>query len=98
MPIIFNHFRIAAPRVKSSNFVKPKATTNKPRLDLISSDDGRRKIVLSLMDVYHCPTKGVFPIDGDCERFLMCRNGSDSKGKANGKIYRCPKGRIKKRM
>jgi len=81
-----------APRVKTSNFVKQKATTHKPRLDLISSDDGRRKIVLSLMDVYHCPTRGVFPIDGDCERFLMCRNASNSEGKANGKIYRCPKG------
>ena len=34
---------------------------------------------------------GVFPIDGDCERFLMCRSNEKTE-KIKGKVYRCPKG------
>ena len=44
------------------------------------------------MDLYHCPRRGVFPIDGDCERFLMCREDSRNDGRIKGKVYRCPKG------
>ena len=49
-------------------------------------------ILLKLMDLYHCPRRGVFPIDGDCERFLMCREDSRNDGRIKGKVYRCPKG------
>ena len=35
---------------------------------------------------------GVFPIDGDCARFLMCRANDKSNAKIKGKVYRCPKG------
>jgi len=66
-------------------------TTQRPRPTVVTSEDGKRKILLSLMDVYHCPTRGVFPIDGDCERFLMCRRSGDSD-RIKGKVYRCPKG------
>lgn len=57
----------------------------------VASNGGKRKMLINLMDVYHCPTTGVFPIDGDCERFLMCR-GSGKTDKIKGKVYRCPKG------
>jgi len=59
---------------------------------------GRRKIIVNLMDVYHCPTTGVFPLDGDCERFLMCRQGRQGRkmggmgGTIRGKVYKCPPG------
>ena len=66
-------------------------TTQRPRPTVVTSEDGKRKILLSLMDVYHCPTRGVFPIDGDCERFLMCRRAGEGD-RIKGKVYRCPKG------
>ena len=37
---------------------------------------------------------GVFPIDGDCERFLMCRKDRGTSGKIKGKVYKCPKGEL----
>lgn len=40
---------------------------------------------------FKCPILGVFPIDGDCERFLMCRS-TEKTEKIKGKVYRCPKG------
>jgi len=61
----------------------------------VASNGGKRKMLINLMDVYHCPTTGVFPIDGDCERFLMCR-GSGKTDKIKGKVYRCPKGDFSK--
>lgn len=66
-------------------------TTQRPRPTVVTSEDGKRKILLSLMDVYNCPTRGVFPIDGDCERFLMCRRDKEAD-RIKGKVYRCPKG------
>lgn len=57
----------------------------------VSSNGGKRKMFINLMDVYHCPTTGVFPIDGDCQRFLLCR-GNGETDKIKGKVYRCPKG------
>lgn len=92
-----NHFRFAASKLKS----KPKSvqrertqstSTAKSLVQISSSDEGKRKLLLNLMDVYQCPTRGVFPIDGDCERFLMCRNDKRVEGRIKGKIYRCPKG------
>jgi len=68
----------------SSKSLIPKAPT-------VASEGGRRKMLINLMDVYHCPTTGVFPIDGDCERFLMCRS-NEKTDKIKGKVYRCPKG------
>ena len=46
------------------------------------------------MDVYHCPKRGVFPIDGDCRRFLMCSKDKNEEGTIRGKIYKCPKGEM----
>ena len=66
-------------------------TTYRPRLPVVTSEDGKRKIVLSLMDVYSCPDRGVFPIDGDCARFLMCRRYKD-QDRIKGRVFRCPKG------
>ena len=66
-------------------------TTYRPRLPVVTSEDGKRKIVLSLMDVYSCPDRGVFPIDGDCARFLMCRRHKD-QDRIKGRVFRCPKG------
>jgi len=68
------------------------STTQKPKVTVVKSEDGKRKILLKLMDLYHCPRRGVFPIDGDCERFLMCREDSRNDGRIKGKVYRCPKG------
>ena len=76
---------------KQLNIEETTTTTQRPRPTVVTSEDGKRKILLSLMDVYHCPTRGVFPIDGDCERFLMCRRSGDSD-RIKGKVYRCPKG------
>jgi len=64
---------------------------------------GKRKIIVNLMDVYHCPKPGAFPIDGDCSRFLLCRQGRQGRqmrqgrlfGKRppiRGKVYKCPEG------
>ena len=66
-------------------------STQRPRPTVVTSEDGKRKILLSLMDVYNCPTRGVFPIDGDCERFLMCRMDKEGN-RIKGKVYRCPQG------
>jgi len=56
------------------------------------------------MDVYHCPKPGAYPIDGDCSRFLLCRQGRQGRqmrqgrlfGKRQapirGKVYKCPEG------
>merc|ERR1712117_169032 len=66
-------------------------STQRPKPKVVTSEDGKRKILLSLMDVYNCPTRGVFPIDGDCERFLMCRMDKEGN-RIKGKVYRCPKG------
>jgi len=64
---------------------------------------GKRKIIVNLMDVYHCPKSGAYPIDGDCSRFLLCRQGRQGRqmregrlfGKRppiRGKVYKCPEG------
>ena len=66
--------------------------TQRPKLSVVTSEDGKRKILLSLMDVYNCPTRGVFPIDGDCERFLMCRRDGAEDRRIKGRVFRCPPG------
>jgi len=69
---------------------------------------GKRKIIVNLMDVYHCPKPGAYPIDGDCSRFLLCRQGRQGRQLGNkqmrqgrlfgkrppirGKVYKCPEG------
>lgn len=72
-----------------------------------TSARSRRKIIVNLANVYHCPKSGVFPIDGDCSRFLLCRQGRQGRArqdrtrqarlfqrrpKIKGKVYRCPEG------
>lgn len=69
-------------------------TTEKPDKPNVTRESGKRKIIINLMDVYHCPKAGVFPIDGDCERFLMCRKNRGTDGKIKGKVYKCPKGEL----
>jgi len=44
-----------------------------------TSARSRRKIIVNLANVYHCPKSGVFPIDGDCSRFLLCRQGRQGR-------------------
>lgn len=68
--------------------------SQRSKLPTVASNEGKRKMLINLMDVYHCPTTGVFPIDGDCERFLMCRANDRTRDndKIKGKVYRCPKG------
>ena len=82
---------ISIPEKQINTEVTTTTTTQRPRPTVVTSEDGKRKILLSLMDVYHCPTRGVFPIDGDCERFLMCRRSGEGD-RIKGKVYRCPKG------
>ena len=36
----------------------------------------------------------MFPIDGDCKRFLLCRKDRRSSEKIRGKVYKCPKGEL----
>lgn len=80
----------------------PPATTTAPTS---TSARSRRKIIVNLANVYHCPKSGVFPIDGDCSRFLLCRQGRQGRQargrqarlfqrrpKIKGKVYRCPEG------
>merc|ERR1719320_1693705 len=67
------------------------STTTRPK-PKFSNKNGKRKIIINLMDVYHCPSTGVFPIDGDCKRFLLCRKDRLSSEKIRGKVYKCPKG------
>ena len=50
-------------------------------------------IVGALLDIAS-NISGVFPIDGDCERFLMCRKNRGTDGKIKGKVYKCPKGEL----
>jgi len=68
------------------------STPQRSKPPTVASNEGKRKMLINLMDVYHCPTTGVFPIDGDCARFLMCRANDKSNAKIKGKVYRCPKG------
>lgn len=46
-----------------------------------TSARSRRKIIVNLANVYHCPKSGVFPIDGDCSRFLLCRQGRQGRAR-----------------
>ena len=47
--------------------------------------------ILNIIFTFKYRILGVFPIDGDCERFLMCRS-NEKTDKIKGKVYRCPKG------
>ena len=83
---------ITATQVSSDTPQTTPRPTQRPKLSVVTSEDGKRKILLSLMDVYNCPTRGVFPIDGDCERFLMCRRDGAEDRRIKGRVFRCPPG------
>lgn len=79
-------------------------TTNSPsfsseapqQYQVMTGASGKRRIIVSLEDLYHCVRPGAQPIDGDCSRFLMCRREAEGptfgSGRLKGRVYRCPKG------
>merc|ERR1711881_594421 len=85
------YFKEAPFEQTSTTSTTTTTSTARPK-PKFTQESGKRKIIINLMDVYHCPSPGVFPIDGDCKRFLMCRADQGSGGKIKGKVYKCPKG------
>ena len=57
----------------------------------LSYNRSTRPPILNIIFTFKYRILGVFPIDGDCERFLMCRS-NEKTDKIKGKVYRCPKG------
>merc|ERR1719347_1631083 len=79
---------------------KRKGTANLPIESVNKSTDTSKKIdannvtrtiIINVSDLYHCPHLGYFPFDGDCQRFLACKDVEEENGKIRGKVYRCPK-------
>ena len=56
-----------------------------------STSRPRRRMV-SLAAFHECPSPGIHPVKGDCQRFLDCREIDPRSKKPRGKLYRCPKG------
>eukprot|EP00090_Calanus_glacialis_P004587 TRINITY_DN13443_c0_g1_i1.p1 TRINITY_DN13443_c0_g1~~TRINITY_DN13443_c0_g1_i1.p1 ORF type:complete len:186 (-),score=28.31 TRINITY_DN13443_c0_g1_i1:92-649(-) len=88
----FKAVKNEAPYEITTTTTTSTSTTEKPAKPNVTRESGKRKIIINLMDIYHCPATGVFPIDGDCERFLMCRKARGTNEKIKGKVYKCPKG------
>jgi len=75
----------------------PTVSTEAPQqYQVMTGESGKRRIIVSLEDLYHCMRPGAQPIDGDCSRFLMCRREANGptfgSGRLKGRVYRCPKG------
>merc|ERR550539_1880853 len=73
-------------------FKTSATTTTTPPLTTTSrttstTSRGKRKIIVNLMDVYHCPKPGAYPIDGDCSRFLLCRQGRQGRQMREGRLF-----------